>query len=100
MVALQPLLQQSLMTAVNEGSHKFAEVFLSGNAKTKYTERLRELYRKFLFLNQQAMDIMRDWVVTNDSFKGLFAALLDGLANLEQKLARSSRPSQIRRDVH
>lgn len=87
MSALQPLLQGSLMTAVNEGSHKFAEVFLNTEEKTKYTEKLRKLYKQFLEFNQQGMEIMREWVKVNQGFAGLFEALCQGLTTLEQKLA-------------
>jgi hypothetical protein len=89
MSALQPLLQGSLMTAVNEGSHKFAEVFLNTKTRTKYTEKLRDLYRRFLTLNIQGMEVMAEWVKlpSNQGFQGLFQALGEGLETLKGKLA-------------
>jgi hypothetical protein len=87
MAALQPLLHGSLMTAVNEGPAKFAEVFLSGSAKTKHTERLRASYQQFLEVNREGLQIMDGWVQTNTQFAELFKELQAGMVTLTDKLA-------------
>jgi hypothetical protein len=87
MASLQPLLHGSLMTAVNEGPAKFAEVFLSGSAKTKHTEKLRASYQEFMELNQKGLEVMDDFVRSNPQFADLYKELQAGMVTLTEKLA-------------
>jgi hypothetical protein len=86
MNALQPLLHGSLMTAVNEGPTKIAEVFLSGTTKTKQTEKLWEIFRRFLALNKAGLELMREHVKKTPVLAELFTELEAGMKILEGKL--------------
>jgi hypothetical protein len=46
--ALRPLLQGSIMPAVNVGPKKMAEVFLNGGTENQHTMMLRKLFREFI----------------------------------------------------
>jgi hypothetical protein len=46
--ALRPLLQGSIITQVNEGPKRMAEVFLNGATENQHTMMLRKLFRKFV----------------------------------------------------
>lgn len=84
--AIQPLLHGSLLVQVNEGPTKMAEVFLGGQARTKYTEKMRQLFQKFLDLNNQGLAIHRRFVQQNPGFQELQNQLEAGYDSLKDKL--------------
>ena len=85
--AIQPLLHGSLLVQVNEGPTKMAEVFLGTNLRTKYTEKMRGLFQKFLELNAQGLAIHGAFFRTNPGFQELQNQLEEGFRNLTQKLS-------------
>lgn len=85
--AIQPLLHGSLLVQVNEGPTKMAEVFLGSSLRTKYTEKMRGLFQKFLDLNAKALAIHGIFVAKNPGFQELQNQLEEGFRNLTAKLA-------------
>lgn len=85
--AIQPLLHGSLLVQVNEGPTKMAEVFLGSPLRTKYTEKMRKLFQRFLDLNAQGLAIHGRFVAQNPGFQELQNQLEEGLKNLTMKLA-------------
>ena len=84
---IQPLLNGSLCVQVNEGPTKMAEVFLGGNLKTKYTEKMRAVFKKFLELNKVALEIHREASNNNPNFAALQEQMDIGYESLSKKLA-------------
>ncbi|OHT00851.1 hypothetical protein TRFO_32364 [Tritrichomonas foetus] len=84
--ALQPLIQGSLLAQVNEGPKKMAEVFLNGSTENEYTQRLRELFRTFLKVNQRAVKAHGEWVTRNPVYQLLQEELELGLNRLSSTL--------------
>ena len=83
---IQPLLNGSLCVQVNEGPTKMAEVFLGGNLRTKYTEKMRSIFRKFLELNAVALEIHREASKDNPNFQALQEQMDIGFKDLKAKL--------------
>ncbi|OHS96296.1 hypothetical protein TRFO_37539 [Tritrichomonas foetus] len=79
---LQPLIQGSLLTQVNEGPKKMAEVFLNGSIEDKNTMLLRKIFRKFLKANKKAVELHAGWVLENKAFSNLQDELELGLNRL------------------
>ena len=86
MPALFPLLQGSLLAQVNEGPLKIAEVFLSSGPRTKYTEKLRDLFKQFLMLNQTGLDLVKEFVKTDPSYGQLLEMMIEGMDNLRNAM--------------
>lgn len=85
-VALQPLIQGSLLTQVNEGPKRMAEVFLTGATENEFTLRLRKIFREFLKVNSEAVKLHGEWVVKNPAFMTLQEELELGLNRLTSTL--------------
>ena len=83
---IQPLLNGSLCVQVNEGPTKMAEVFLGSNLRTKYTEKMRSIFRKFLELNAIALEIHREASKDNPNFQALQEQMDIGFKDLKAKL--------------
>jgi hypothetical protein len=83
---IQPLLNGSLCVQVNEGPTKIAEVFLGGNLKTKYTEKMRAVFKRFLELNKVALEIHREASKENANFAALQEQMDIGYESLSKKL--------------
>ena len=79
---LQPLIQGSLLTQVNEGPKRVAEVFLTGAKEDKYTQALRKLFRTFLTVNQRAVLEHGKWAANNPMFKDLQEELENGMKRI------------------
>ena len=86
MPALLPLLQGSLLAQVNEGPLKIAEVFLSSGPRTKYTEKLRDLFRQFLMLNEKGLEMVQDFVKSDPSYGSLLTMMIEGMDNLRKQM--------------
>lgn len=92
--AIQPLLHGSLLVQVNEGPTRMAEVFLGTPLRTKYTEKMRKIFKQFIDLNGEALAIHSLFVSKNPGFAELQKQLEAGLANLTTKLAPYIYPTQ------
>ena len=86
MPALFPLLQGSLLAQVNEGPLKIAEVFLSSGPRTKYTEKLRDLFRQFLMLNETGLELVKEYVKTDPTYGSLLTMMIEGMDNLRTQM--------------
>jgi hypothetical protein len=87
MMALPTLLKGSLLVEVNEGSIAFAIVFLGPDVvRTKRTEKLRDLYRQFLLLNKQGLEINREYVKKETAYVKLHEQLEAGYVKFEEAL--------------
>jgi hypothetical protein len=87
--ALQPLIQGSLLTAVNEGPKKMAEVFLTGDEGSENEEhriQLRALFRQFIRANSLAVVMHSDHAHQNPVFAVLQEELEIGLNRLSSTL--------------
>jgi hypothetical protein len=85
--ALQPLLQGSLITQVNEGPMKMAEVFLTGATENDHTKNLRQIFRLFLETNAAALEKhARRFVSSNPIYIQLQEELDLGLKRLGSAL--------------
>jgi hypothetical protein len=85
--SLPTLLKGSLLVEVNEGSTAFAVAFLGESVvRTKQTEKLRELYRQFLLLNEKGLDIHREFVKTEIAYEKLHEQLENGFKKLSAAL--------------
>jgi hypothetical protein len=83
--ALQPLLQGSLLTQVNEGPTKIAEVFLRGDQEQQNDAKvaeLRQVFRDFLRVQQQAVVMHDEFAQKNPVFNALQDNLVEGLNRL------------------
>jgi hypothetical protein len=91
---LQPLLQGSLLTQVNEGPMKIAEVFLGrGEAKeeseAQHREELRTIFRAFLDALQRAVAVHEEYAQLNPVYMTLQEKLADGLTIVTSALQQS-----------
>jgi hypothetical protein len=84
--SLQPLIQGSLLVQVNEGPKKMAEVFLAGATEDKHTVNLREIFRKFLDANTNAVTRHLEHAKKNPVYKVLQEELEVGLNRLRSTL--------------
>lgn len=84
--ALQPLIQGSLLTQVNEGPKKMAEVFLTGAQENENTLMLRKLFREFLKVNTEAVKVHGELVTGNPTYFTLQEQLELGLNRLSSTL--------------
>jgi hypothetical protein len=84
--ALQPLLQGSLITQVNEGPKKMAEVFLTGANEDEHTMMLRKLFRKFLNANSIGVQAHQEYVKTVPVFQPMQEQLEAGLNRLRSTI--------------
>lgn len=85
---IQQLLHGSLLTQVNEGPSKMAEVFLGPNKqKTKAHEKLTRAFEDFLRINGEALALHAQWVSQNPAFMALHHELESGFAALTDRLA-------------
>ena len=86
--ALQPLIQGALLTQVNDGPKKMAEVFLTGAAEneTEHTMTLRRIFRKFLKATSRAVKLHGEWVRENPVYTELQEQLEVGLNRLTSTL--------------
>lgn len=85
-ISLQPLIQGSLLTQVNEGPKRMAEVFLTGAEENQHTLNLRTIFRKFLKANEIAVSLHGEWVTKNPIFMTLQEELELGLNRLTSTL--------------
>lgn len=95
MPALFPLLQGSLLAQVNEGPLKIAEVFLSSGPRTKYTEKLRDLFRQFLMLNEKGLELVKEFVKTDASYGQLLEMMIEGMDNLRNAMTPYLTAQQV-----
>ncbi|OHT03168.1 hypothetical protein TRFO_06850 [Tritrichomonas foetus] len=85
--SLQPLIQGSLLTQVNEGPKKMAEVFLNSTKEDpKLQMQLRELFRKFLDTNETAVSKHGQFVKNNPAFSSLQEELENGMKRLSSAI--------------
>ena len=84
--ALQPLIHGSLLVQVNEGPKKMAEVFLTGGEETEHTAELRRIFRRFLKVNEHAVQVHSEFVKQNPVYSSLQDELELGLARLKSSL--------------
>ena len=86
--ALQPLIQGALLTQVNDGPKKMAEVFLTGAAENEneHTMALRKIFRKFLKATSRAVKVHGEWVRENPVWSDLQEQLEMGLNRLTSTL--------------
>jgi hypothetical protein len=84
MKALQPLIQGSLVTQVNEGPKKIAEVFLGRGSQhdPNGVAELRQLFREFLETSQKALELHETYAQENPVYRLLQERLVDGLNRL------------------
>jgi flagellar motor component MotA len=84
MKALQPLIQGSLVTQVNEGPKKIAEVFLGRGSQhdPNGVAELRQLFREFLETSQKALELHETYAQENPVYRLLQESLVDGLNRL------------------
>ena len=93
---IQQLLHGSLLVMVNEGPSRMAEVFLSENGNyelegdpskmEKYQKKLRNAFRLFLKVNEEALKLHFDYVESNPMFVPLQNELESGYTSLHDKL--------------
>lgn len=67
-LAIQPLLQGSLLVQVNEGPQKIAEVFLGNGEENEHKPKLRNIFRQFLETIAAATKVHGEYVKTNPVF--------------------------------
>jgi hypothetical protein len=88
--SLQPLIQGSLLTQVNEGPKKMAEVFLAGGdektLKPEHVTELRGLFRQFIKVNGQAVALHSEYAQERPVFAVLQDELEAGLNRLSSTL--------------
>jgi hypothetical protein len=87
--ALQPLLQGSLLTQVNEGPKKIAEVFLMGDQEKQNDAKvaeLRQVFRTFLDVQQRAVVLHDDFAQKTPVYRILQENLVDGLNRITTTL--------------
>jgi hypothetical protein len=89
--ALQPMLQGSLLTQVNEGAMKIAEVFLGrdeakGGDDAEYREELRGIFRGFLDVMQRGVAAHEKWAQIKPVYLALQEKLEDGLTTVTSAL--------------
>lgn len=93
-MSIQQLLHGSLLVMVNEGPSKMAEMFLGegqqleGNPDEveKYKTKLRNVFKAFLKLNEEALAIHGKFAQNNAIFKPLQLELDSGFIALSEKL--------------
>jgi hypothetical protein len=84
--SLQALLQGSLITQVNEGPKKMAEVFLAGANESADTIELRRIFRKFLKANSRGVQVHQGFLKENPVHQPLQDELDAGLGRLRSTL--------------
>ena len=84
--ALQPLLQGALLTQVNDGPKKMAEVFLTGGIENENTDKLRKLFRQFLRANSEGVKLHGQYASTHPVWQVLQEQLEPGLNDLTSSL--------------
>jgi hypothetical protein len=89
---VQQLLHGSLLVQVNEGPGKIAEVFLSAGQERRYVRMLRQTFRDFLTVIEEALVFHRNWVVTQPEFRRLQDELEAGFTSLGERLAEYLPP--------
>jgi hypothetical protein len=90
-VELQPLLQGSLLTQVNEGPKKIAEIFLGRGEEGDATEAgrkeaLRAVFRQFLDINTKAVASHHEFAQRMPIYLELQEKLGGGLSHLTSAL--------------
>ena len=81
---IQQLLHGSLLTQVNEGPSKLAEVFLSKGEDTKYTRKLKEAFVEFVNVHESGLKIHAKFVAQNPAFVPLQHELETSFASLRE----------------
>jgi hypothetical protein len=88
--SLQPLIQGTLLTQVNEGPKKMAEVFLVGgeseDIKPEHVQQLRALFRLFIKVFTSAVTLHSQYAHENPVYATLQEMLETGLTSLSSSL--------------
>lgn len=83
---IQQLLHGSLLTQVNEGPAKIADVCFNGNGKQRDKQKLHNAFKDFIKAMSEGVKIHAEWVVQNTEFIPLQVQLEAGLESLIEKL--------------
>lgn len=81
---IQQLLHGSLLTQVNEGPSKLAEVFLSKGEENKYTHKLKEAFVDFVNTHEAGLKLHAKFVAQNPAFVPLQHELETSFASLKE----------------